>query len=79
MIVCMCHAISDAHVRELAHGGASANDVMRLTRAGTSCGCCVSTVERLVAARKPPCGKAVPCAGCACVDERAPREDRHAA
>jgi bacterioferritin-associated ferredoxin len=66
MIVCVCHAVSDAHVRKLAHGGASANDVMRLTRAGSSCGSCVATVESLVGSRKPPCGKAVPCAGCEC-------------
>jgi bacterioferritin-associated ferredoxin len=78
MIVCVCHAVSDAQLRELAHGGASANEVMRVTRAGTSCGACVSTVESLVAAR-PPCGKAVPCPECACRSGRGAGDDRQAA
>jgi bacterioferritin-associated ferredoxin len=66
MIVCMCHAVSDAELRELVRAGASESDVVRLTRAGTSCGCCASTVQSFVASRRPPCGKAVPCSDCAC-------------
>jgi len=68
MIVCVCHAVSEARMRELVAGGASEPDVIRLTRAGTSCGCCVDAVKALVSTQRPPCGKDVPCPGCECLE-----------
>jgi len=68
MIVCVCHAVSDARMKELVASGLSEHEIVRLTRAGTSCGCCADAVKTLVAAsQRPPCGKDVPCAGCACL------------
>ena len=66
MIVCSCHAVSDARLRELAQAGASEHDVAHLTGAGTSCGCCAEAVKALLSTERPPCGKQVPCPGCAC-------------
>jgi bacterioferritin-associated ferredoxin len=68
MIVCVCHAVSDAHMRELVATGASELEIVRQTRAGTSCGCCVDAVKALVGTQRPACGKAVPCPGCECLD-----------
>ena len=70
MIVCVCHAVSDNNVRQLAKAGATEGEVIRITRAGTSCGCCESAVRSIVASSRPPCGKAVPCPGCDCRGER---------
>jgi bacterioferritin-associated ferredoxin len=70
MIVCICHAVSDAHLRELAHGGASEDDVVRLTRAGDACGRCVEAVRECVTTARPACGKAVPCLGCECIADQ---------
>jgi bacterioferritin-associated ferredoxin len=78
MIVCVCHAVSDARLRELVATGASEGEVVQLTRAGTSCGCCRQAVTELVVATRPPCGKEIPCAGCECVPA-APARARAAA
>jgi bacterioferritin-associated ferredoxin len=69
MIVCVCHAVSETRVHELLAAGASERDIVRLTRAGTSCGCCVDAVKALVVTQRPPCGKEVPCPGCECVEQ----------
>jgi bacterioferritin-associated ferredoxin len=66
MIVCSCHAVSDSELRRLALAGLGADEVERVTRAGTSCGCCVSQVREVVAAERGGCGKSPPCPGCAC-------------
>jgi bacterioferritin-associated ferredoxin len=68
MIVCVCHAVSDGHMRQLVAGGASEHEIVRLTRAGTSCGCCVDAVKALMGAPRPACGKDVPCPGCECLE-----------
>jgi bacterioferritin-associated ferredoxin len=47
MIVCSCRAVSD---------------IVRVTGAGTDCGCCTESVERIVATARP-CRPA-PCTGC---------------
>jgi bacterioferritin-associated ferredoxin len=65
MIVCSCHAVSDQHVRRLAHAGASEDDVVRQTRAGTACGVCRDQLADLVtASRRGGCGKSPACPGC---------------
>ncbi|HET9598714.1 MAG TPA: (2Fe-2S)-binding protein [Anaeromyxobacteraceae bacterium] len=69
MIVCVCHAVSDARMRELVATGASELEIVGLTRAGTSCGCCVDAMKALVGGPRPACGKDVPCPGCECLDE----------
>ncbi len=69
MILCVCHAVSETEVRELARAGATPDEVARLTSAGTSCGVCVRDLHALVHTQRPPCGKAEPCPGCECVSE----------
>ena len=64
MIVCSCHAVSDTKLRELAHDGATVQDIARRTNAGTTCGCCVSQVREVVAAARGGCGKSPACPGC---------------
>ena len=68
MIVCVCHAVSDAHVRELVTRGASEDEIVRLTRAGTSCGCCTDALRAMAGGPRPACGKDVPCPGCECLE-----------
>lgn len=68
MIVCVCHAVSDAHLRALAANGATGEELVRATRAGTSCGVCASEVQSFAAAPRPRCGKAVACPGCECLE-----------
>jgi bacterioferritin-associated ferredoxin len=61
VIVCICKSISDRVVRAARAAGAlTAEAIAAATGAGTSCGCCHDTIERMIAA---PC-KAEPCAGC---------------
>ena len=48
MIVCLCHAVSDRTLRELA-AEVPAGEVLRITKAGSGCGCCRETVARIVA------------------------------
>jgi bacterioferritin-associated ferredoxin len=62
MIVCSCRAVSDRELRQAAEAGRSLGEVVRVTGAGTDCGCCVDTVERIVAAARP-C-RSTPCTGC---------------
>jgi bacterioferritin-associated ferredoxin len=64
MIVCSCHAVSDSELRQLAHAGASVQEIARRTAAGTTCGCCVSHVRELVADVRGGCGKSPACPGC---------------
>ena len=63
MIVCVCHAVSDRTVRDAAARGATVQEVARATRAGTSCGCCVETLEAMLGAAGP-CKPEAPCPGC---------------
>jgi bacterioferritin-associated ferredoxin len=63
MIVCSCHAVSDQALRAAAAGGASRDEVMASTGAGTDCGCCRDEVESILAERSGPC-RADPCPGC---------------
>jgi ferredoxin-nitrate reductase len=64
VIVCSCHAVSDQHVRNLAHSGASEDDVVRRTSAGTACGACRPQVRELVERARGGCGKSPACPGC---------------
>jgi len=42
MIVCLCKAVSDRHIRAAVHGGASClRDLSRELRLGTGCGKCI--------------------------------------
>jgi bacterioferritin-associated ferredoxin len=64
MIVCSCHAVSDAQVRRLAQAGASMQEISRRTAVGTACGCCVSQVREVVQHAIGGCGKSPACPGC---------------
>jgi bacterioferritin-associated ferredoxin len=65
MIVCSCHAVSDRALRDALAAGASLDEVIARTRAGTDCGCCKDEVHAIAAERPhtSPC-RATPCAGC---------------
>jgi bacterioferritin-associated ferredoxin len=62
VIVCVCHAVSDRTLRDLA-ASRSPDDVVKLTRAGTACGCCRDEVSRVLGEARP-CRPDAPCAGC---------------
>ncbi len=62
MIVCSCRVVSDRELRMAAEAGRSLREIVRVTGAGTDCGCCRVQVERIVHAARP-C-RDVPCAGC---------------
>lgn len=66
MIVCLCRGVSDRAVREAVRSGASgAEEVGRLTGAGTDCGCCRGTIAGIVAREVPaPSACAGACADC---------------
>lgn len=53
MIVCVCRAVSDRKILELAGQGLSAEQVMARTGAGNCCGTCRPTVDRLVLLGQP--------------------------
>lgn len=64
MIVCLCRRVSDRTVSAALDAGAgSVEDVARATGAGTSCGCCHSTIEAMVQAHAAACSEP-PCVGC---------------
>jgi bacterioferritin-associated ferredoxin len=50
MIVCVCHAVPDTALRRAAAAGLSADEIVRVTKAGTSCGVCATEVARIVGA-----------------------------
>ena len=62
MFVCSCHAVSDHTVQQLVARGLSAAEVLRITGAGSGCGCCAEAVAATVAAAAP-C-RDTPCPGC---------------
>jgi bacterioferritin-associated ferredoxin len=63
VIVCVCRNVSDRQVAaSLAAGARDVEALTRATGAGSSCGCCVETLEAMVA-RAGPCSS-TPCAGC---------------
>lgn len=53
MIVCVCRAVSDRQILDLASQGLSPEQVMARTGAGTCCGTCRPTVARLVMLGRP--------------------------
>ena len=63
MIVCVCKGVSDRAISAAVEGGAaSLEEIATATGAGTDCGCCEETIERL-ATRGRPCSSP-PCPGC---------------
>lgn len=49
MIVCICKAVSDRHIRGLVNEGASSlREISRLTGAGTCCGKCVPQAREVL-------------------------------
>ena len=61
MIVCSCRAVSERTLRDLAGRGLSPPEVLRVTGAGSACGCCAEALAATLAAA--PC-RDVPCADC---------------
>lgn len=57
MLVCHCHRVSDRDVSEvLAAGASKVGQVVRSTRAGTSCGGCLPELRRMCqTATAPAC------------------------
>jgi bacterioferritin-associated ferredoxin len=50
MIVCLCHAVSDRTVRQLARDGrcSTVGDVARACGAGSDCGACAADLARIL-------------------------------
>ena len=64
MIVCSCHAVSDRTLRDAASAGASLDEVLASTGAGSDCGCCKEDVAAIISEHHHgPC-RSAPCAGC---------------
>jgi len=48
-LVCLCNMITEKEIRDaLAKGARSANDIQKITRAGTSCGRCLPWIDSIV-------------------------------
>lgn len=48
-LVCMCNMVSEKEiVHELKKGAKDTSDIQRIIRAGTSCGRCLITIDRMV-------------------------------
>lgn len=48
-LVCICNVVTEGEILKVLKAGArSTIDVQRITRAGTSCGRCLTTIDRLV-------------------------------
>jgi len=48
-LVCICNMVSEEEiVRELKRGSTDTSDIQYTTRAGTSCGKCLMTIDRIV-------------------------------
>lgn len=59
MIVCVCKAVSDKHIRRAVHAGEVVNlrDLTRELGVGTCCGKCVPTARQVLnEARERACG-----------------------
>jgi bacterioferritin-associated ferredoxin len=63
VIACSCRAVSDRAIRAAAAAGLGVADVRSATGAGSDCGCCIDTVERLVHEQAPTACSS-PCPGC---------------
>lgn len=69
MIVCVCHAVSDRHIRQvIAEGARSFEDVQFATGVGTCCGACRDCAQRVVQQQLGAAAEPHACAS------RAPRE-----
>ena len=64
MIVCICHAVSEGSIRAAAARGASHEDVIASTGAGSSCGCCSDFVAAIVAEEAGCSSNGASCPGC---------------
>ena len=57
MIVCVCKAISDRHIRSAVNEGASSlRDITRELKVGTCCGKCLPEAKATLAACLSQCG-----------------------
>lgn len=64
MIACVCLDIPDEVIRTVAAEGLSPAQVAEATGAGSSCGCCVQHVERLVLETQAATPECANCPGC---------------
>ncbi len=63
MIVCICKAVSDRHIRAAArHGASSVRDLTRELGLGTCCGKCVPEAKATLAAALAQHPRSAPCA-----------------
>jgi bacterioferritin-associated ferredoxin len=58
MILCLCSAISDRHVRQAAEAGVTRwRDVFRRQQAAPKCGACVDIICEILESENTPCGE----------------------
>ena len=56
MIICVCNAVSDRHIKAAVKGGAvSMRDITRELRVGTCCGMCVAEARAVLETCRSPC------------------------
>jgi bacterioferritin-associated ferredoxin len=62
MIVCVCKAVSDRHIRNAVKGGASSlRDITRELGVGTCCGKCLPEAKAALSVCLDACDSARPC------------------
>ena len=65
MIICVCKAVSDTHIRSAVKGGAtSLRDLSRDLGLGTCCGKCVPEARATLSASLDSCGQSLGTYGC---------------
>ena len=48
-LVCICNVVTEGEILKVLKAGANSTaDIQRITKAGTSCGRCLTTIDRLV-------------------------------
>lgn len=48
-LVCVCNMVTEGEIRKFLQLGAlSTADIQKITKAGTSCGRCLTTIDRMV-------------------------------
>ena len=48
MIVCLCYAVSDRKIKEMASQGASIKEIVSTCQVGTGCGACTLEVKKIL-------------------------------
>ncbi|SMF68001.1 (2Fe-2S)-binding protein [Pseudobacteriovorax antillogorgiicola] len=53
MYICLCHGVTDSKIRSLLEAGASIKDIQKNCHAGTDCGACINSIQKLKKSKNP--------------------------